>query len=148
MSPGEKGECLVKTIVVGVTDAPTADEATRQAVALARDLNARLHMVSAVSDREVTTVRGTGESWTFTSYQSARDHLDDMTSSFDDGVEVTTAVLDGDPAKALCSEAERLEADLIVVGSVRTQGIGRVLGSVAGDVLRRTPCAVLVAKTT
>jgi nucleotide-binding universal stress UspA family protein len=63
-------------------------------------------------------------------------------------VEFSTAVVDGDPADALCAEAERLQADMIVVGSVRTQGIGRVLGSVANDVLRQAPCAVLVAKTT
>jgi nucleotide-binding universal stress UspA family protein len=138
----------MKTIVVGVTDAPTADEAAQQAAAFARDLGARLHLVSAVSNRATTTVRGAGESWTFTSYDSARSHLDNLSGLLGDGLELTTAVLDGDPANALCAEAERLEANLIVVGSVRTQGIGRVLGSVATDVLRRTPCAVLVAKTT
>lgn len=138
----------MKTIVVGVTDAPTADEAASQAAALARDLGARLHLVCAVSDRRVTTITGGGESWTFTSYDSAKSHMATLQGLFGDGVELSTSVVDADPADALCSEAERLEADLIVVGSVRTQGIGRVLGSVANDVLRKTPCAVMVAKTT
>ena len=136
------------TIVVGVTDAPTADEAAKQAAALARDLGARLHLVSAVADRRTTTVGGSGESWTFTSYDSAKAHVDGLTDVLGRGFEITTAVVDGEPAAALCAEAERLDADLIVVGSVRTQGIGRMLGSVASDVLRKTPCAVLVAKTT
>lgn len=138
----------MRTIVVGVTDAPTADEAARQAAALARDLGAQLHLVSAVSDRRMTTVSGGGQSWTFTTYDSAKSHMANLRGLLGDGFEFTTAVVEGDPAQALCSEAERLEADLIVVGSVRTQGIGRVLGSIASDVLRRTPCAVLVAKTT
>ncbi len=138
----------MKMIVAGVTDVPTANEAARQAANLARDLGARLHLVSAVSSRATTTVSGAGESWTFSSYDKARSHLDNLTGLLGDGLEVTTAVVDSDPADALCAEAERLEADLIVVGSVRTQGIGRVLGSVATDVLRSTPCAVLVAKTT
>ena len=138
----------MKTIVVGVTDSPTAEEAARQAAELARELGARLHLVSTLSDRRVTTVSGVGQSWTFTNHDAARTHLDGLLGSLGAGVELTTAVLEGDPAKVLCAEAERLEADLIVVGSVRTQGVGRVLGSVAGDVLRRAPCAVLVAKTT
>lgn len=138
----------MKTIVVGVTDAPTADEAAKQAAAMARDLGAKLHLVSAVSDRRTTTVGGGSESWTFTSYDNARSHVDALTDVLGPGVEFSTAVVDGDPADALCAEAERLQADMIVVGSVRTQGIGRVLGSVANDVLRQAPCAVLVAKTT
>ncbi|MCP4227264.1 MAG: universal stress protein [Actinomycetia bacterium] len=136
------------TIVAGATDTPTANEAARQAATLARDLGARLHLVSAVSDRATTTVGGAGESWTFTTYDGARSHLDNMAGLLGNGLEVTTAVVTGDPADAMCSEAERLEADVIVVGSVRTQGISRVLGSVATAVLQRTPCAVFVAKTT
>lgn len=138
----------MKTIVVGVTDAPTADDAAKQAADLARDLKARLHLVSAVSDRKVMTITGGGESWTFTSYDSAAGHLDTLRAALGQGIELSTAVVDGDPAEGLCSEAERIDADLIVVGSVRTQGIGRVMGSVAKDVLRKTPCAVFVAKTT
>ena len=38
-------------------------------------------------------------------------------------------------------------ADLIVVGNVRMQGFGRVLGSVGNDVLSHAPCSVLIVKT-
>jgi nucleotide-binding universal stress UspA family protein len=47
----------------------------------------------------------------------------------------------------LCEEAERLDARTIVVGNRRVQGISRVLGSVASDVTRQAPCAVLIANT-
>ena len=62
-------------------------------------------------------------------------------------VEYTIDVVDGPPAKALVSEAERREADLIVVGNVRMQGLGRVLGSVGNDVAHNAPCSVLIIKT-
>ena len=47
-----------------------------------------------------------------------------------------------------CStEAERLEADVIVVGNRRMQGVSRLLGSVANEVAHNAPCDVLIVKT-
>ena len=48
----------------------------------------------------------------------------------------------------ILAEAEKVSADLIVVGSKRMTGIARVLGSVANDVAHHAPCSVYVAKTT
>jgi hypothetical protein len=42
----------------------------------------------------------------------------------------------------LLEVAEQVKADLIVVGNVRMQGLGRVLGSVGNEVLRSAPCSV------
>ena len=53
-------------------------------------------------------------------------------------------VRQGDPVDAIVAEAERTEADLVVVGT-RRRGLRRlVLGSVAEGVARRSPCPVLV----
>ncbi len=60
---------------------------------------------------------------------------------------ITTSVGQGDPAKAICDEAERLDARLIVIGNKRVQGLARVLGSVAGDVMKHAHCDVYVANT-
>ena len=138
----------MKTIVVGVTNVSTAEDAAHQAAELARELGARLHVVSAVSERRVFRVGSTTESWTFTSFDEAQQHLATMRVSLGDGFEFSSAVMDGDPADSLVAEAERLDADIIVIGSVGTQGIGRILGSVANEVIRKAPCAVYVAKTT
>lgn len=62
--------------------------------------------------------------------------------------EVTTAVGSGKAADVICSEAERVGAELIVVGNKRTQGVSRVLGAVAAKVLSHTPCDVYIAHTT
>ena len=42
-------------------------------------------------------------------------------------------------------EAERSGAQLLVVGNVGINGLGRVLGSVAWSVVHNAPCDVLVA---
>jgi len=51
----------------------------------------------------------------------------------------------GDPAHEIVAAAERLSAQLIVVGRHRAVGVRRMLlGSVADRVLRAAPCSVLV----
>jgi nucleotide-binding universal stress UspA family protein len=56
-------------------------------------------------------------------------------------------VVFGDPAEEIVRAAERMRADLVVMGS---RGLGKlgsaILGSVAGGVLRHAPCPVLVVK--
>ena len=49
---------------------------------------------------------------------------------------------------ALCDEAKRLDAEMIIVGNRRVQGMSRVLGSIAMDVARNAPCNVLIVHTT
>jgi nucleotide-binding universal stress UspA family protein len=51
----------------------------------------------------------------------------------------------GDPAHEIVAAAERLSAQLIILGRHRAGGVRRtLLGSVAGRVLRAAPCSVLV----
>ncbi len=63
------------------------------------------------------------------------------------GVSVTTKVLEGDPAEAILDEAERWDADLIVVGS---HGFGRLkrrlLGSVSQDLALHARCSVEIVR--
>lgn len=43
--------------------------------------------------------------------------------------------------------AEELDAEIIVIGNKRVQGIARILGSIARDVAAHAPCDVYVAHT-
>lgn len=53
----------------------------------------------------------------------------------------------GDPAREILREAREWDADVVVVGTHGRTGIYRaVLGSVAEQVVRRAPCAVLVVR--
>lgn len=64
-----------------------------------------------------------------------------------DGFNVTFDVLEGKPGPAIAKEAEKIGADLVIVGTHGTKGIGPlIMGSVARDVVGRAPCAVMVVK--
>jgi nucleotide-binding universal stress UspA family protein len=53
----------------------------------------------------------------------------------------------GDPADAIVQTAERVGADLIVVGNKGMKGVRRVLGSVPNAVAHGAPCSVLIVDT-
>jgi nucleotide-binding universal stress UspA family protein len=64
-----------------------------------------------------------------------------------DGVEVSVAVLRGNPAARIVHAAEELSADLVVVGSKGLTGLeGFLMGSVARAVAHRCERPVLVAR--
>ena len=64
-----------------------------------------------------------------------------------EGYAVATAVEVGHPSQTIVQQAERLRADLVVVGSRGLTGIDRYyLGSVSESVLKYAPCSVLVVR--
>ncbi len=138
----------IELVVVGVDASETALAAAREAAALALQLGARLHIVSAiVSDGMIKGGTGT-DAFTSTGVDRAEQVLADIASRLPEDLETTTIASSGKPADVIIAEAERLEADLIVVGSKRMTGIGRVLGSVANEIAHQAPCSVHIAKTT
>ena len=61
--------------------------------------------------------------------------------------EVEVHVVEGLPTDAICTFAERLDADLIVMGTHGRAGLGHLLhGSVTERTLRRAPCPVLTVR--
>ena len=138
----------MKTIVVGIGGGETALVAGRQAAELAAALGARVHFVDVV-ERDDQTIVGLGtDRYQFQASDAARARVKRFVESLGFDLDHTIATVEGQPAKVLVSEAERIGADLIVVGSVRMQGVGRVLGSVGNDVAHHAPCNVLIVKTT
>jgi nucleotide-binding universal stress UspA family protein len=63
------------------------------------------------------------------------------------GVHITTQALVGRPADTILEVASEQHADLVVVGSHGRGGLTRLLlGSVAENVVRHAPCAVLTVR--
>lgn len=140
----------MKMIVVGYDGSDSAERAARTAADLARRTGATLHVVTAVKEKAIhatAVVDGHGERWAVDGLSTADDRLSAIKGALGSDLTVTGSVNVGDPADALIEEAERLGADVIVVGNRRVQGLSRVLGAVALDVVRRAPCHVLIAKT-
>lgn len=135
------------SIVVGVDRSETARRAAERAAELAGGLGANLHLVMC-AERTKGVSMSVGSDTFHTDWLSdAQQFLKDLGRSLplDD---VTSSVSDADPADAIVEEADRLDAELIVVGNKRVQGLARVLGSVAGDVMKHAHCDVYVANTT
>ncbi|WP_420451347.1 universal stress protein [Ilumatobacter sp.] len=133
-------------IVVGVDESATARRAAVRAVEIARALDEPLHLVMSVKDSSSQVVRRGGDEFVIDRTEQAERTIDSIKS--DIGAPDARSTVGGtDPADSLCEEAERVGASMIVVGNRRVQGVSRVLGAIASDVLRQAPCDVLVAHT-
>lgn len=135
------------SIVVGVSDAATSLTAARTAVALAEATGATVHFVTAVTDGERQVVEIGSDRFVVDSVETARAAVENFAKALDTSVPWTVQAVEAGPATALIEVAELYAADLIVVGNVRMQGLGRVLGSVGNDVAHNAPCSVLIVKT-
>jgi nucleotide-binding universal stress UspA family protein len=135
-------------IVVGVDGSETAMRAAETAQGLAVSLGATLHVVTAF-DSDRTEVYGSGsDRWIVSDAGEAEKVAKDVASRLrSEGLKVTYSSARGKPAEALIKEAERFDAQMIVVGNRRMRGLGRVLGSVANSVAHNAPCDVYIAKT-
>ena len=136
---------MTKPIVVGVDQSETARRAAFRAAELANALGAPLHLVMAASRGRadgMATETGHHVDW----LTGAEQFLNSLKGELKVAV-VTSAVVSDDPATAMCDEASRLGAQIIVVGNKRVQGITRVLGAIGLDVARQATCDVLISDT-
>ena len=134
--------------VVGTDGSETAGLAAERAAELARASGASMHVVVAYSRGGTIIGHGAGE-YTESSLTAAADVAEQLASRLrSEGFEVTSSTAEGKPADVLLDTARDLDAELIVVGNRRMQGLSRVLGAVANEVVHRAPCDVLLVKTT
>ena len=147
----------MKKIIVGFEGTDSSHKAADEAGELAAGLGAELHVITVVIDDpkkhgfdiEVVDERAVGavEARSQGLRQRAAETAHQLDGAYP-GVTVVTTILAGPPARSIVEHAEEIGADLIVVGNHRVQGLARLLGSVAIDILRDAPCSVYVAKTT
>ncbi len=141
---------MTKKVVTGFDDSPTASAAALKAAELAQSLGAELHVVSATDKLTTRSFSSGTQEVVVTPGEAAEAIANDARNVlFKDFPELTIVAesAPGKAADALVEYAESIDADLIVVGNKRVQGIGRVLGSIASDVAAHAPCDVYVAHT-
>jgi nucleotide-binding universal stress UspA family protein len=148
----------MKTIVVGYDGLPTSDRALDRAVELARALSARVEVVSVgefLPIVEPVAPTGLGgpalmEQPVWAAGLDAENLADRMLSRARErlagsDVEVEYKALTGIPDDALVQEADRVDADLIVVGTREPGFLDRLLaGDTSADVMRRAHRDVLI----
>ena len=147
---------MFAAMVVGTDGSETAGEAVRQASELARQLGAKIHLVSAyepVSEgrlrEERTQVPGDLQ-WMVNPREDVTSTLDVAAKVLEEsGIDVETHAREGDPADAILDVAEEQGADLIVVGNKGMTGAKRfLLGSVPNKISHHAPCSVMIIRTT
>lgn len=153
---------MAKNIVVGVDNSDTALRAAEKAASLADALGAELHVVSAYSVRMSETfqsVRGEDRPemisqayhsviarYSEAAERTAAAVTEALRTGFPE-LTITPKSVEGGPGVALSGEAERLGADMIVVGNKRVQGFTRILGSVARSVASEAECDLYIVHT-
>ncbi len=150
---------MFKSIVVGTDGSETAHYAVSQAVGLASQSGAVLHLVSAC--RPPSQAFAIGEPGMMAGQvpdikwdDAAREEVSGVLRQAQEkaeaaGVRTETHTWFGDPADALVKVAETQKSDLIVVGNRGMTGIARAfLGSVPNKVSHHAPCDVLIVRTT
>ena len=135
-------------IIVGVDESDTARVAAKEAALLAQQLGRPLHLVTALKRAKGESVKAGAERVVIDPLTLAEDFLRSLKGSLPGGIEATHAAVVAEPADALCQEAERLGASIIVVGNKRVQSAARVLGSIPLDVAKHAPCNVYIVHTT
>ena len=143
-------------IVVGTDGSETAKEAVRQAADLAKQVGARLDLVSAYEPvppsrlREERREVPADMAHVVTPDEDVEATLTDAVKELEkNGVKAQTFARQGDPADAILDVAEEQNADLIIVGNKGMTGAKRfLLGSVPNKVSHHAPCSVLIVRTT
>ena len=134
--------------VVGIDGSDTASLAAARAGELAAKTSGSVHVVCAFQGRDGSTIQVGSDSFVISSLTSAEQIAEQQAAAFRaQGIDASFAAIDAKPADALIEEAERLVADVIVVGNRRMKGVKRVLGAVANHVAHNAPCDVLIVKT-
>jgi nucleotide-binding universal stress UspA family protein len=144
---------MFANIVVGTDGSETADDAVDLAIALARESGATLHIVNAyrtpsgagqlaIAGAPVPANTALGEVLGTEASQQLLGRVAERAT----GLEVRTHAVNQSPPDAVIHVAEEVGADLIVVGSKGMQR--RVLGSVPNTIAHKSPCSLLIAKTT
>ena len=142
----------VTNILVATDFTPVGNAAVDYAIATAQALSARVHLLHVSEPSAALDPFGMIELRDLDraerrAHARLQQRVDDACGT--GGVEVDCSVEVGPPAAEILRSAERLQADMIVLGTHGRDGLQRaLLGSVAESVLRRAHCPVLVVRST
>ena len=143
----------MKSIVVGV-DLNEADEAViQEAVSLARDTQATLHLVHAfpaeTSVMDYVVYVPVDPEKRNAAISDVQEKLESLASELQDkGVQARGRIRFGHPHDEVLEYAEEVQAEVIVVGTQSRNAVSRaLLGATADKIVRRSPIPILVVPT-
>ena len=142
----------VRRILVPIDFSPHADAVVEWAAHLAEEHGSRLILLHAyhlpVEFQQLEGAYLPAEFWTNVKLDAERSVERYAEPLRERGLEVDQCVREGYPATVIEEEAQRLEADLIVIGSRGLSGLKHLLlGSIAERVVQKAHCPVLTVKS-
>ncbi|MER5422032.1 universal stress protein [Streptosporangium roseum] len=145
-----------RTIVVGTDGSPSSFRAVTSAASLASATGATLVLACAYAPMRERERNAAADALGELSYKvSGSTPADDaLRAAREHAVaagarEIELAAEEGDAVDVLVALADRLEADLLVIGNRGLNSLaGRLLGSVPSSVSQRAGCDVLIVHTT
>jgi nucleotide-binding universal stress UspA family protein len=135
-----------RTVLHPTDFSENSDYAFRLACALARDYGARLVILHAAVPPVVVYGEGVIPPEPGDYKDRLRERLQQLAAP-DPKIKVEHRLVEGDAVTEILRTAEGTKADVIVMGTHGRTGLGRLLlGSVAEQVVRKAPCAVVTVK--
>ncbi|MEC4676987.1 MAG: universal stress protein [Nitrospirota bacterium] len=140
---------LFNKVVLAVDGSDISRNAVKYAIELAKQSNGTvvaIHVIPPIDVMDIETFRPEKI------LEGLKEEGKKILSEVDElavkaGVKVQTSIESGVPFEKICSVAETLGCDLIIMGSHGRTGIGKVLiGSVTERVISRATCPVLVVR--
>ncbi len=140
-----------ETLLVPVDFSPHSEKAIEAAIGLAKTFGARIHVLHAyhlpiqlATPDQIVIPR---DFWTAVRDSAARKLEETVQKIEAKGVRAETHLAEMPPAQAITQTAEKIGADLIVMGTRGLTGLKHVLlGSVAERTIRAAPCPVMTIK--
>jgi universal stress protein A len=148
----EEREMSYKNILVAVDTTDEAEDVIRVAGELAQEESAKISAVTVIRPMADFYINlyssledGPDTGIEARAVARATEWLSDLVKRFDIDAGAVT-VLIGTPAAEIRQLADKIGADLIVLGTHGRHGLGLMLGSTANGVLHGAPCDVLAVK--
>lgn len=140
-------------VVLAATDfSDVSRRAVQQAISVARQAHAKLHLVHVIDSTEfpveILTHSSTAEPILRAAEEDAQHRLQELITSLGIGQdELECHMVNGAPWHEVATLATEVKADLVVLGTVGRSGIrGAILGNTAERVLHVCDCSLLVVK--
>ncbi|HEY5267078.1 MAG TPA: universal stress protein [Acidimicrobiales bacterium] len=139
---------MFERILVGADNSPTAKRAIEAATEMALMSGGALHIVSAFSLKSVVDSSLPDEFKHSSNESDAEASLQVLSFiAVNKGVEPKLHLASGDPAQVIIDTADKIDADLVVVGNRGMKGARRVLGSVPNSVAHGVNCSIAIIDT-
>lgn len=138
------------SVLLAIRIGPESEMPTRVAANLARLLNDRLVIVYVAVELQTAQMVASGaaldeESVRRSMTEKVTREVLDYANALVRDVEIEVVVTEGEVAEAIAKVARQRDADFLVVGTKGRGALSRlVLGDTTHDILKRTPCPVVV----